>query len=51
MSDEKKVKCHLCGKTFDSVEERDMHNKEVHPTAYRLSHLVHGIQKNESKQD
>ncbi len=49
MSEEKKVKCHLCGQTFYTNEERDKHNKEVHPRAYRLSHLVHGDKGEETK--
>ncbi len=36
---EKKFKCHLCGETFNTAVERDEHNRQVHPKAYRLSHL------------
>jgi len=39
MLQEKKFKCRLCGETFNSSEERDEHNRQVHPKAYRLSHL------------
>jgi len=42
LSEEKKFKCHLCGQIFNSNEERDKHNQEVHPKAYKLSHLLQG---------
>ncbi len=49
MTEEKKVKCHLFGQTFNSVEDRDKHNKEVHPRAWKLSHLAHGDTGSETK--
>ncbi len=47
--EEKKFKCRLCGQTFNSNEERDKHNKEVHPRAHLLSHLAHGDTGKETK--
>ncbi len=49
LSEEKRVRCRLCGKTFNSAEELDTHNKDVHPTAHLLSHLVHGDTGKETK--
>jgi hypothetical protein len=42
---EKKFKCRLCGETFNTAAERDEHNRQVHPRAYRLSHLFSGKKK------
>jgi hypothetical protein len=42
---EKKFKCHLCRESFTSAAERDEHSRQVHPKAYRLSHLFSGKKK------
>jgi hypothetical protein len=45
--EQKQFKCRLCGKVFNSFEERDQHNHQAHPEMFSGAAEAGGKKKDE----